>query len=175
MNWVERLEQLDMAQHPIALDESAIIETWLWAGIKCEIGRGSYGANGYVWLPRRVARRLNGLHFSRFPFEVHGGVSVAGLNNRWCGFDTWHAGDYWGFSDGIEYAYDKDVAECIGRVEYKYPPSVSIRVPWTLDRVRVETRQLAEQVAMLNYVVPWRPEHRAMRRRLQLARTRGDE
>lgn len=170
MNWAQVWKRLNLSAHVGGITADSIIERFTWCGIDCFLAKGVCNANGYVVMPERVARRVDGLDLELGPFEAHGGITYHSGQTRQIGFDTGHAGDWWTPGDMIRYSYAPDDACAVAQSPYHVPPPRFMRIDWTLDRVRVETRALAEQVAALNYVVPWRAEHRAMRRRLQSAR-----
>ena len=173
MNFADVWKRLNASAHRGVITADSIIESFTWCGVECFLAKGIYNANGYVVMPPRVARRVDKLDLELGPFEVHGGITYHSGKSRQIGFDTGHAGDWWEPADMIRYSYLPDGARAVATSPHHVPPPKFMRQDWSLDRVRVETRSLAEQVAMLNYVVPWRAEHRAMRRRLLSARN-GD-
>lgn len=175
MSWEQYLYQTTGLVADAVTNPGSVIERFVWCGVPCELLRGQYGANGYVYPLARVRARLVGIRRERLPFEVHGGISYRTRTYTCIGWDAAHIADAWTYADALAYSTDTEKARQRLAEDARHGWPLANAPLWTLDRVRVETRHLAEQVAALNYVVPWRPEHRAMRRRLQLARTREDE
>lgn len=157
------------------LDAATVLEEFTYAGVQCLLGRGTYGANGYVVMPWRVRRRVRGLQDVSAVFELPHGVDLVNDREGLIGFHTRHFGDYWPYHFGVLYAYDQEQAQYMGRIEEQYGPPLGFGTHWTLDLVRVRTRQLAEQVHALDYVAPWHADNRMMRARVRAARGKDGE
>lgn len=123
-------------------DWETTLEEWTAYGLLCRIKPGYTSLNGYVQFPPLPLSRET----VESIFDVHWGITWGPDADGWIGFDTAHAFDYWAPDDLIEHLSPEGfkVAMMINELAQGAP---YVR-RWTYAKLRAETEQLAQQVAV---------------------------
>lgn len=115
------------------------------------------GVNGYVQLPLFHPWRPLDLQVGDGSIvEVHGGITYGPDDEGWIGFDTCHAGDRWNKESYEAFGYGAEW--CRGQellFENQAFYGVFQENHWTVIRVRMETTELARQVAVSDIKIPY--------------------
>lgn len=129
-------------EEPEKLGVGYPFEEWEAYGLKCRMAPGFSSLNGYVQIPPGL---FNPKAVERV-LSASGGITYGADDEGWVGFDTAHAGDYWAPDDligrlsevGVQVANEM-------RDAFKSFPR---RRRWTVELLKQETEQLAQQVAV---------------------------
>ncbi|WP_371590877.1 hypothetical protein [Streptomyces sp. NBC_00470] len=124
-------------------DWETTLEEWTAYGLLCRIKPGFSSLNGYVKFPTDLPLSRETVEDI---FDVHWGITWGPGADGWIGFDTAHAFDYWAPDDLIAHLSEEGfkTAQMIGQLAQGAP---YVR-RWTYGKLRAETEQLAQQVAV---------------------------
>jgi hypothetical protein len=121
---------------------ASTIEEWEAYGLRCRARPGFGSINGYVQIPAE----LFSPETAEQVLTVHYSVTYGPDDDGWVGFDTAHAGDYWAPDDLIKYVSEGEMQFVNEMREMSSRMSWGRR--WTMERLKQETEQLAQQVAV---------------------------
>lgn len=144
MNWAEDIAgRLDRGVHRFDPEADNLSE-FKYAGLRCVIARGAYGANGYVRLSWRLRRRL------RYEMDIAEAIgffrhlSYVDHRSGWVGFDTGMIGDVWPIGDAVRYSLDEETARHLGLQAARVVGRLAPRHDWSMASVRTNTMALAD-------------------------------
>lgn len=162
----------DHQRHRFDLGDRVII-SFKYAGVRCVVLPGAYGANGYVQLPRRSRRRLRNVRDIATVLCFPRRLTYVDRINGWIGFDTGMPGDYWALDDAQTYSIDEYAARSYHFDVHRQDTADGDRKPWTLDAVRVTVMQLAGLVDNYQHLSGRTARRQVWNARSQAARVEG--
>lgn len=124
-------------------------------GLNCALA-AAMGINGYVHLPLFHPWRDLDLQLRDIgTVDVHGGITYGPDDEGWIGFDTCHAFDVWSKEEYERFGAEWNDGHTRMFEGYKNTDERLRYRRWTVNQVKIETTELARQVAEADTKIPY--------------------